>query len=325
MTNPLVPSSLLTPLISSAAMRAVLDDRARLQRMLDFIVALARAEAAVGIMPALASDQIANAAKAERYDVNALGEEAVAAGNIATPLINALTAEVAKTDAAAAGYVHWGATSQDVIDSALVLDLRAAIDALIADLNRAIEGFITLAGRHRRTAAVGRTWLQHALPMPFGLQLAGYAAALARSRERLRRLRREALVLQFGGAVGTLAALNDKGLDVAERLAALLDLPLPEAPWHSHHDRLAEGASALAILTGTCGKIARDVSLLMQTDVAEAFEPAAPGRGGSSTLPRKRNPTASAAALAAATIAPNLLATILAAQVQEHEGSLGSW
>jgi 3-carboxy-cis,cis-muconate cycloisomerase len=161
--------------------------------------------------------------------------------------------------------------------------------------------------------------------MPFGLKLAGYAAALARSRERLRRLRREALVLQFGGAVGTLAALNDKGLDVAERLAALLDLPMPEAPWHSHHDRLAEVASALAILTGTCGKIARDVSLLMQTDVAEAFEPAAPGRGGSSTLPHKRNPTASAAALAAATIAPNLLATILAAQVQEHERALGGW
>jgi 3-carboxy-cis,cis-muconate cycloisomerase len=161
--------------------------------------------------------------------------------------------------------------------------------------------------------------------MPFGLKLAGYAAALARSRERLRRLRREALMLQFGGAVGTLAALNDKGLDVSERLAALLDLALPEAPWHSHHDRLAEVASAFAILTGTCGKIARDVSLLMQTDVAEAFEPAAPGRGGSSTMPHKRNPTAAAAALAAATIAPNLLATIMAALVQEHERALGGW
>ncbi len=171
-----------------------------------------------------------------------------------------------------------------------MLELRAVIDALVADLNRAIEGFTALAGRHRRTAAVGRTWMQHALPMPFGLKLAGYAAALARSRDRLRRLRREALVLQFGGAVGTLAALNDRGLDVAERLAALLDLPLPESPWHSHRDRLAEVASAFAILTGTCGKIARDVSLLMQTDVGEAFEPAAPGRGGSSTLPHKRNP-----------------------------------
>jgi 3-carboxy-cis,cis-muconate cycloisomerase len=293
--------------------------------MLDFEVALARAEAAIGVIPALATDHIANAAKAERYDLKALGEEAVAAGNIAIPLINALTAEVAKADASAAGYVHWGATSQDVIDTALVLELKAAIDALIADLNKAIDGFTALAGRHRRTAIVGRTWMQHALPMPFGLKLAGYAAALARSRERLRRLRREALVLQFGGAVGTLAALNDRGLDVAERLAALLDLPLPEAPWHSHSDRLAEVASAFAILAGTCGKIARDVSLLMQTDVAEAYEPAAPGRGGSSTMPHKRNPTAAAAALAAATIAPNLLATIMAAQVQEHERALGGW
>jgi len=212
-----------------------------------------------------------------------------------------------------------------VIDSAVVLELRAAIDVLSADLDRAIEGFTTLAGRHRRTAAVARTWMQHALPMPFGLKLAGYAAALARSRERLARLRGEALVLQFGGAAGTLAALNERGLEVAERLAAVLDLPLPEAPWHSHRDRLAEVASALAILTGTCGKIARDVSLLMQTEVAEAFEPALPGRGGSSTMPHKRNPTAAASALAAATIAPNLVATMLAAQVQEHERALGGW
>ncbi len=325
MSNPLAPSSLLTPLMASAAVRAILDDRARLQRMLDFEVALARAEAAVGIVPALASEQIADAARAERYDLSALGEAAVAAGNIAIPLIDALTAEVAKADATAAGYVHWGATSQDVIDTALVLELRAVTDALLAELDRAIEGFSVLAGRHRRTAAVARTWMQHALPMPFGLKLAGYAAALARSRERLRRLRREALVLQFGGAAGTLAALNERGLDVAERLAALLDLPLPEAPWHSHRDRLAELASAFAILTGSCGKIARDVSLLMQTDVAEAFEPAAPGRGASSTMPHKRNPTAAAAALAAATIAPNLVATILAAQVQEHERALGGW
>jgi 3-carboxy-cis,cis-muconate cycloisomerase len=323
MTDPLVPSSLLAPLISSATMRSILDDRARLQRMLDFEVALARAEAAVGAIPALAIDPIATAARAERYDIKALGEAARAAGNIAVPLIAALAAEVAKTDAAAAGWVHWGASSQDVIDTALVVELRAVIDALIADLNRAIEGFTTLAGRHRRTATVGRSSLRHALPMPFGLKLAGYAAALARSRERLRRLRREALVLQFGGAVGTLATLNERGLDVAERLAALLDLPLPEAPWHTHRDRLAEVASALAILSGTCGKIARDVSLLMQNDVAEAFEPAAPA--GSAMLPHRRNPTAAATALAAATIAPNLAATILAAQVQEHEGGLGGW
>jgi 3-carboxy-cis,cis-muconate cycloisomerase len=162
--------------------------------------------------------------------------------------------------------------------------------------------------------------------MPFGLKLAGYAAALARSRERLRRLRKEALVLQFGGAAGTLAALGDRGIAVSERLAALLDLPLPEAPWHTHRDRLAELASAFAILAGTCGKIARDVSLLMQTDVAEAFEPNASGRGGgSTTMPHKRNPTAATRALAAAGMAPNLAATIIAAQVQEHERALGGW
>jgi 3-carboxy-cis,cis-muconate cycloisomerase len=312
-------------MFSSAGMRDALHDRARLQRMLDFEVALARAEAALGIVPARAIDQIANAARAEHYDLATLGQEAVVCGHIAIPLIAALTAQVAKADPTAARYVHWGATSQDVIDTALVLDLKAAIDALMTDLNRAIEGFAALAGRHRRTATVGRTRMQHALPMPFGLKLAGYAAALARSRERLRRLRREALVLQFGGAVGTLAALNDRGLDVAERLAALLDLSLPDAPWHGHRDRLAEIASAFAILTGTCGKIARDVSLLMQTEVGEAFEPTAPGRGGSSTMPHERDPSAAAAALAAATIAPNLVATILAAQVQEHEHGLGSW
>jgi 3-carboxy-cis,cis-muconate cycloisomerase len=172
---------------------------------------------------------------------------------------------------------------------------------------------------------VGRTWLQHALPMPFGLKLAEYAAALNRSRARLRRLRSETLALQFGGASGTLAALGERGWRVAEHLARELGLPLPEAPWHTHRDRFAEAASVMAIITGTCGKIARDVSLLMQTDVGEAFEPSGEGRGGSSTMPHKRNPVAAATALAAATMAPNLAATIFAAQVQDHERSAGPW
>jgi 3-carboxy-cis,cis-muconate cycloisomerase len=161
--------------------------------------------------------------------------------------------------------------------------------------------------------------------MPFGLKVAEYAAALNRSRRRLERLREETLMLQFGGAAGTLAALGDKGLAVAEQLVIELKLSLPEAPWHTHRDRIAEAASVLAILSGTCGKIARDLSLLMQTDVGEAFEPAGEGRGGSSTMPHKRNPVAAASALAASTMAPNLAATILAAQVQEHERSAGPW
>jgi 3-carboxy-cis,cis-muconate cycloisomerase len=324
MTNPLIPSSLLTALMSSEAMRLILDDRMRVQRMLDFEVALARAEAAIGVIPASAVDPIAAACVADRYDLAALAEEAAGAGNLAGPLVRALTAEVAKTDMAATRYVHWGATSQDVIDTAQVLELRIATDALVADLNRAIEAFTALAGRHRRTAAVARTELQHALPMPFGLKLAGYAAALARARERLRRLRKEALALQFGGTAGTLAALGERGLEISDRLAALLDLPLPDAPWHGHSDRLAEVAAALAILTGTCGKIARDITLLMQTEVAEAIEPAREDRD-SPTVSRRRISTAAASALAAATIAPNLAAAIIGGQVQEHERGLGGW
>jgi 3-carboxy-cis,cis-muconate cycloisomerase len=318
-------SPLLGPLFSSDATRGVLADGARLQRMLDVEAALARAEATVGVIPQAAATAIAAACRAERYDLTKLGEAAVNAGNLAIPLVKVLTAAVAETDKDVAGYVHWGATSQDIIDTALVLDLRAAIDVLLPDIDRAVTAFAALAERHRETPVAGRTWLQHALPIPFGLKLAGYAAALARSRNRLQRLRGEALVLQFGGAAGTLAALGGHGLAVAERLAAELSLPLPDAPWHSHRDRLAELAAALAILAGTCGKIAGDVALLMQTDVAEAFEPAAPGRGGSSTMPQKRNPVGAVAALAAVKIAPSLAATILNALTHEHERAVGAW
>jgi 3-carboxy-cis,cis-muconate cycloisomerase len=312
-------------MLSSAPMREVCDDRATLQNMLDFEAALARAEAALGVIPAAAAGPIEMACKASCFDLDALAEAATRSGNLAIPLVKALTANVAKADADAARYVHWGATSQDAIDTATVLTLRAGIDALDTDLSRAIKGFAALARAHRDTAMVARTWLQHALPMPFGLKLAEYAASLARARCRLRRLRREGLALQFGGAAGTLAALGDKGLVVAERLAQELSLPLPEAPWHTHRDRIAEAASAFAILAGSCGKIARDVSLMMQTDVAEAFEPAGEGRGGSSTMPHKRNPVAAASALGAATMAPQLAATIFAAQVQDHERSAGPW
>src|SRR6185437_5128430 len=318
-------SPLLAPMLSSAAMRAICDDVAYLQNMLNFEAALARAEAAVGVIPAYATGPIASACNAQAFDLAALAEVATKSGNLAIPLVKALTSAVAKADAEAARYVHWGATSQDVIDTAAMLTLRAAIDALLADLNRAIAGFAGQARKHRHTAMVGRTWLQHALPMPFGLKLAEYAAALNRSRARLRRLRSETLALQFGGAAGTLAALGDHGWRVAEKLAAELDLPLPEAPWHTHRDRFAEAASVMAIIAGSCGKIARDVSLMMQTDVGEAFEPAGEGRGGSSTMPHKRNPVAAATALAAATMAPNLAATIFAAQVQDHERSAGPW
>src|SRR5450755_3592053 len=318
-------SPLLAPMLSSAAMRMVCDDATYLQHMLDFEAALARAEAATGVVPASAAGPITKACKAEALDLSALAEAATRSGNLAIPLVKALTASVARADADAARYVHWGATSQDVIDTAAMLTLRAAIDVLIPDLDRAVAGFAKLARQHRATAMVARTWLQHALPMPFGLKLAEYAAALHRSRARLQRMRSEGLALQFGGAAGTLAALGDKGWLVAEKLAQELKLPLPDAPWHTHRDRIAEAASVFAILAGTCGKIARDVQLMMQTDVGEAFEPAGEGRGGSSTMPHKRNPVAAAGALGAAMMAPNLAATIFAAQIQDHVRSAGPW
>jgi 3-carboxy-cis,cis-muconate cycloisomerase len=312
-------------MLSSPAMRAVCDDVAYLQNMLDFEAALARAEAATGVIPASAAGPIGKACQARLFDLAGLAEAATRSGNLAIPLVKALTAEVAKADTEAARYVHWGATSQDVIDTATMLTLRAGIDALLADTDRAIAGFAKLATQHRNTAAVARTWLQHALPMPFGLKLAEYAAALHRSRIRLRRLRKEGLALQFGGAAGTLAALGDKGMLVAEKLAQQLKLPLPDAPWHTHRDRIAEAASVFAVVAGTCGKIARDVQLMMQTDVGEAFEPSGEGRGGSSTMPHKRNPVAAATGLAAAIMAPNLAATIFASQVQDNERSAGPW
>jgi 3-carboxy-cis,cis-muconate cycloisomerase len=296
-------------------MRALVAEHSRIQRLLDFAVALARAQAAVGVVPALATDKIAEAAHAERYDPAVLAADA-APGSIAAALISALTAEVARSDPEAARVVGFGASEQDALDTALALELRDAIDLITGDLNRAIEGFIQIAGRHRRTAAVGRVGLQQALPIPFGLKVAGYAAALARSRERLRRLRKEALALQFGGVAGTLAALGENGLKVSERLAALLDLPLPEAPCHGHSDRVTEVAGALAILAATCGKIARDIALLGQTEIAEAAEPA----GSGTAVGRRRLATA---AISAATIAPGLLASIVAGQMQEHEGALG--
>src|SRR4029078_9513816 len=277
-------SPLLAPMLSSAAMRAVCDDVACLQNMLDFEAARARAEAAVGVIPADAPGPITNACRAESFDLAALAEAATRSGNLAIPLVKALTANVAKANAEAARYVHWGATSQDVIDSGAMLGLRAGIDALLADINRAIAGFAGLARQHRNTPVVARTWLQHALPMPFRVKLAEYAATLHRAKLRLQRLRRETLALQFGGAAGTLAALGDNGLKVAEALAKELGVALPDAPWHTHRDRIAEAASVFAIVAGTCGKIARDVSLMMQTDVGEAFEPSGERRGGSSTM-----------------------------------------
>ena len=317
--------TLLGPLFAGDAMTAAFNDRARLQAMLDFQAALARAEAAVGLFPAAAAGSIASVCKADLFDVAALARDTAAAGNPAIPLVKQLTALVAKQDAAAARFVHWGATSQDAIDTGLVLQMRAGLAAIEPDLQRLTAALATLAQTHAKTVMIGRTLLQQAVPVTFGLKAAGWLAAVERTRARLAEAGRAAQVLQFGGAAGTLAALGNRGLDVAAALAKELDLVLPELPWHGHRDRLVDLAAALGLLVGTLGKMARDLSLLMQTEVAEAFEPAGQGRGGSSTMPHKRNPIACAVALAAATRVPPLVATLLAAMPQEQERGLGGW
>ena len=315
----------LDPLFRTDAMREIFSDHGRLQSMLDFEAALARAQVRCSVIPKAAALAIEAQCQAKLFDIEALARAAVPAGNTAIPMVKALTALVAKKDKQAAGYVHWGATSQDAMDTGLVLQLRDAIDLIDTDLVRLADALARLAKKHKRTLIAGRTWLQQASPVTLGLKAASALSAVERHRARLRESRARILVIQFGGAAGTLASLGDRGLDIAKALAADLKLGVPDIPWHAHRDRVAEVASTLGLLVGTLGKIARDVSLLMQTEVGEAFEPAAPGRGGSSTLPHKRNPVGCAVVLAAATKVPALVSVMLAAMVQEHERGLGNW
>lgn len=307
------------------AMRELFCDRARLQGMLDFEAALARAEARCGVIPASAVAPIEAACRAELYDFDALATAICSAGNSAIPMAKALGRQVAATDAEAERYVHFGATSQDAMDSGLVLQLRAAVGLLEDDLARLGAALAEQARQHADVPMAGRTWLQHATPVTLGMKIAGWLGAVTRHRERLAELKPRLLSLQFGGASGSLAALGDDGFAVAEALAEELRLQLPEQPWHTQRDRLVEFAAWLGLVAGSLGKLGRDLSLLMQTEAGEVFEPSAPGKGGSSTMPHKRNPVGAAVLIGAATRAPGLVATMLSAMPQEHERSLGLW
>lgn len=321
----LLRMNLLDPLFRSPAVSAVFSDRSTLQGMLDFEAALARAEARIGLIPKAAAAAIAAKCRAELFDDAAIAQAAARSGNLAIPLIKNLTALVAKKDPRAAHFVHWGATSQDAIDSGRILQLRYALDLIANDLDVLACALAALAQKHRSTILVGRTWMQHALPTTLGVKLAGWLDAITRHRKRLDETKRRCLALQFGGAVGTLAALGNRGAEVATMLAAELGLALPDLPWHSHRDRITEIGLTLALCAGTTGKMARDISLHMQSEVAEIFEPAGESRGGSSTMPHKRNPITCAVVLAAAIRIPGLAAALLASMLQEDERGLGGW
>ncbi len=317
--------SLLDPLFRWDALEELFTDRARVQRILDFEAALARVESRLGVIPKSAAAPIASKCRAGLIDIPLLASTAGRAGNLAIPLVKQLTELVTMDDAEAARFVHWGSTSQDAIDTGLVLQLRPALEKFEGELDRLAESLARLAKKHRATPVAARTWMQQALPTTFGFIVAGWLDALLRSQERLREARKRAIVLQFGGAAGTLAALDERGNEVARALGKELNLPVPEVSWHSHRDRIAEVATALGLCTGTLGKIARDISLHTQTEIAEIFEPGGEGRGGSSTLPHKRNPVTCAVVLAAAIRVPGLVSTILSAMVQEEERGLGGW
>lgn len=319
-----MPSQLLAPLFGSPAMEAVWSDEAAVVAMVAFETALAAAEAEAGIVPPDAAAAIA-ATDPAALDVAALAKAAGVAGNTAIPLVKMLTALLATADPDAAKWVHYGATSQDAMDTGLVLQLREAFRVIEADLARAMTAAATLARAHRDTPMAGRTWLQQALPITFGLKMAGTLDALMRHRDRLAEASPRILSLQFGGAAGTLASLGDKGPEVARLLAERLNLTLPDTPWHGQRDRILEAASLMAGLVATGAKVARDVALMMQTEIGEVLEPSAPGRGGSSTMPHKRNPALSATILGAAGLAPQLLATIAAGGAGEHERFAGGW
>jgi 3-carboxy-cis,cis-muconate cycloisomerase len=289
--------------------------------MLRFEAALARAEARAGAIPTPAAEAITAACRPEAIDAAAVWREGEAAGTPAIPLVRLLTESV---PAEARGWVHLGATSQDVMDTAMVVQSRAALDALVGELRGLARACAGLAERYAAAPAPGRTLLQHAVPVTFGLKAARWLTVVARSARSLARIR-DGLPLQFGGAAGTLAQLGADGPRVAALLGEELGLPVPDLPWHAERDRIAELGAALGVTAGAVAKIAGDIVLLSQTEVGEVAEGAEDGVGASSTMPQKRNPVRAVAAVAAARLALGSVTVLLHAGGQEHERAAGAW
>lgn len=318
------PSGLFGELFVDGEMATLFDDRATLQGMLDFEAALARAEAEVGVIPQQAAAAIAAQCDASFYDPAEIGRAATLAGNPAIPLVKALTARVAAQDAEAAKWVHYGATSQDVIDSGAAQQQRAVCDVLLGRSARLAHALAALAKAHRHTPMIGRTFLQQAVPIPFGLKAAQWLDPVVSWHDDFMLYGQSSH--QLGGAAGTLASLGDQAPAVQKAFGRIMpSIGAVMTPSHTARARQARIAAQLGILTGHLGKIALDVALMAQTEIAELAEPEAPGKGGSSAMPHKRNPVLCTLILSAAKRTPGLVATILAAMPQEHERGLGGW
>lgn len=311
--------------LSTPRMLALFEPASVLQAMLDFEAALARAQADEGVIPAAAAESIAAACDASAFDLDSIVAASSSAGSLAIPLVKQLTQAVARSNPDAAGFVHWGSTSQDVIDTGMVLVQRRALALIDRDLGRLVDGLLSLANSHADAPILARTLLQPAQVVSVGFKLVAWIAPLVRTRERLRLAGAAALRLQLGGAVGTLAVMADKGEPVARRMAEALRLRLAPGSWHTQRDESASLACELGVLAGAVGKIGHDIALMSQGEIGELAEPSGDGRGGSSAMPHKRNPVASMVALAAAMRTPHRVAAILGAMAQEHERGLGNW
>lgn len=300
-------------------------DEAFIGYMLRFESTLAQAQATQQIIPAEAAQVIHRCCRVENIKMHQLIADAGLGGNVNIPLVRQLTQIVKTTNAEAAKYVHFGATSQDVLDTAMMMQVRDALLIIDRNLVQLIGKLAALAETHRPTVMMGRSLMQQARPITFGFKAAQWLDSLLRSQRRVQKLLAENCVLQLGGAVGTLHGMMGKGLQVAAEMSLMLELKLPTVPWHTQRDSLAEAATTLGIACGSLGKIARDISLLMQTEIAEVFEPSGEGRGGSSTMPHKRNPVSCVTILANAQRVPALVATMLSSMVQDQERATGTW
>ncbi len=309
-------SRIFGPLFNSPAIAEIFSDEQYVRYLLGVEGALARVQGRLGLIPAGAAERTTSGAATLSVDFDQLRAGTERAGFPIIELVRQLGAHVGEDTA---DYVHWGATTQDIMDTALVLQIRAALTQLEADLKTLIQRLAHRADQHRHTLMAGRTHSQQALPIPFGLKVAGWLAPLLRHHERLVQLRPRVLALQFGGAAGTLASLGEEGNAVRQALAAELDLSLPPMPWHAPRDNFAELAGWLSLLTGSLAKMAQDVILLAQSEVAEVVESDTPARGGSSAMPQKNNPVVSEFILVAHRTNAGLLSTMHHALVQEHE------
>src|SRR5262245_32347531 len=317
-----IDSAIFRDIFGNEAMRNVWSDGNRIQKYLDFEAGLARAQGRLKIIPQEACDEIQKHVTVDQFDIDRLRKETERIGYPVLPVV----AQLVKLCKGRLGeWCHWGATTQDITDTATILQIREGLALVEADINAISDSLAALAKKYRDTPMAGRSNLQQAVPITFGYKCATYLAAFERHKQRLKQLRDRVFVFEFGGAAGTLSSLGKDGLRTQVELAKELNLAQPEIAWHTVHDRIAEVGCFLGLVSGTCGKIAYDVKLLMQTEVEEVYEPFHEGRGSSSTMPQKRNPISCVYITAQTGVVRTQVMALLNAMEQDHERATGQW